>query len=165
MITRLRDSRLFVGIARCVLAASFLWAAITKLSDPAAFARDITNYHLLAEPMVPYAAAVLPSIELVLALAVLSGHMARAGALLLGLLLVGFSGAMVQARLRGIDLECGCFGSGSGEVVGWTNFARNGGLVLAAVAVMLAADRAARWPRSAIPARDRGENPPALPPA
>jgi putative oxidoreductase len=78
----------------------------------------------------------LPPLELVLALALATGVHARGAAIVTGALLLGFAAGMAQAIARGIDLDCGCFGSALAvEVSGWT-IARN--LALAALAALVA---------------------------
>ena len=123
--------------SRAVLAAVFAAAAVPKLLDPASFARDIENYHLLPPELVAVVAVVLPALELVLALALVSGVHARGAAVVSAALLAAFAGGMAQAIARGIDLDCGCFGTAMAmEVSGWT-IARN--VVLTGLAVLVAA--------------------------
>ena len=47
-------------------------------------------------------------------LAVLTGWLRSGGLLLLNASLVIFAVALVSAWVRGLDVECGCFGSGRG---------------------------------------------------
>ncbi len=133
-----RPSGRFVILgARLVLAALFAAAAAPTILDPVSFARDVENYHLLSPELVAVVAVVLPPLEMVLALALLTGVHARGAAVVTGGLLLGFAGGMAQAIARGIDLDCGCFGSAMAmEVSGWT-VARN--LVLALLAGLVAA--------------------------
>lgn len=129
--------RLVVLGARLVLAALFAAAAVPKILDPVSFARDVENYHLLSPELVALVAVALPPLELVLALALLTGVHARGAALVTGGLLLAFAAGMAQAIARGIDLDCGCFGSAMAmEVSGWT-IARN--LVLTLLAWLVAA--------------------------
>jgi uncharacterized membrane protein YphA (DoxX/SURF4 family) len=97
-------------VVRLGLATLFAYAALSKLADPSAFARDIANYHLLSDALSGWAAVLFPVCELVIALGLLLPSHARGAALLAALMLVGFAFAMGQAKLRGIDLVCGCFG-------------------------------------------------------
>jgi len=55
-------------------------------------------------------------LEVVTALALLTPSYARGGAVLSALMLALFAAAMAQAKLRGIDLACGCFGGDSPQV-------------------------------------------------
>lgn len=148
--------RLAVLASRALLAAVFALAAVPKVLDPASFARDIENYHLLPPELVALAAVVLPPLELVLAVALVSGVHARGAAVVGAGLLTAFAGGMAQAIARGIDLDCGCFGSALAmEVSGWT-IARNAALVGLAVLVALSPDVPV-WPARA--RRERAEPP------
>lgn len=119
--------------ARVALAAVYLLAAVPKLGDPAAFAQDIDNYHLLPVDWAGVAAVVLPPLELVVAAALLLGVHARGAALVSAGMLIAFAAAMGQAIARGIDLDCGCFGSALAmHVSGWS-ILRN--VVLAALSL------------------------------
>ncbi len=107
-------------LGRWALAAIFLAAAIPKVLDPSGFAADISHYALLPDVLVNPLAVVLPWIEAVGALALLSGFAAEGAILLINALLVVFLGAMGQAFVRGLDINCGCFGhSAARETVGF----------------------------------------------
>ncbi|MDH5672214.1 MAG: hypothetical protein OEZ06_08700 [Myxococcales bacterium] len=107
------------GLARLLLSGIFLYTGVTKLADPGALATDIANYRLLPEALAGPAALLLPVLELVVGAALLSrSHLAGGGALA-GALLLAFAAAMAQAKLRGIDLNCGCFGAGVESQVSW----------------------------------------------
>ena len=47
-------------------------------------------------------------------------------------MLVAFAAGMAQAKLRGIDLECGCFGADSTQKVSWSKVALNVALAILA---------------------------------
>lgn len=123
--------------ARLALAAVYLFAAIPKLSDPAAFARDIDNYHAVPVEWAGVLAVVLPPLELAVAAALVVGVHARGAALVSAGMLVVFAGAMAQAIARDIDIDCGCFGSAMAmEVSGWS-ILRNVVLALLSVPIVL----------------------------
>ena len=127
-------------VLRIALGALFLWAAVSKLPDMAAFAQDVANYRVLPAPLVPYAASAVVGIELLAGAALVTGIAARPAALLLSILLVAFSAFLAQALLRGIDLRCGCFGRDE-PASGWT-VARDLLMLAAAVAIARARPRA-----------------------
>jgi putative oxidoreductase len=117
-------------LARFALAAVFIGAAVPKLLAPGEFAAAIENYRVLPQALVGKVAMILPVGELVLAAALIVGPMRRGAALLCTLLLVGFSVAMAQARMRGIDLSCGCFGAALEAKVSWLTVLRTSALAL-----------------------------------
>jgi uncharacterized membrane protein YphA (DoxX/SURF4 family) len=104
-------------LLRLGLGALFVVAGGLKLQDPATFAGEIQNYHVLPE-IAPLLAATLPGIEIAVGLALLVGPVRwlRAGALVTVGMLSVFTIAVASAVARGIDVSCGCFGAGSGPV-------------------------------------------------
>ena len=118
---------------RLGLAALLAYAGTSKLLDPAAFAEDIQNYRALPDTWAGALALGLPVLELVIAAGLLLPSHAAGASLLSGVLLLGFAAAMAQAKVRGIDLECGCFGGQSR--VSWWKVALNVGFAALALAV------------------------------
>lgn len=117
----------------CVaIAIVFGGAAVPKLIDPGAFAADIENYRVLPELLVGHAALYVPAFELAVALALLWPRYQQGAALLATALLLVFAVAMAQARVRGIDLSCGCFGAAFESKVSWWTVARSSGLAIVA---------------------------------
>jgi len=129
-ITSPRAHELLLGVARFGLAALFLYTGALKAIDPTLFAQEIANYRLLPEALVGPAALLLPALELAAGVALLSPRYRAGGALLTGVMLLAFSGGMAQARLRGIDLDCGCFGAAISSQVSWDKVAIDMGLAI-----------------------------------
>lgn len=112
-------------VCRVGLAGLFLWAALPKLAEPGRFMEDLANYRVLPEVLLAPVALGLPTLELLCGLALLAGPYVAGSAALMSALLFGFAAAMAQARARGIDLECGCFGAESRAQVSWEQVLRN----------------------------------------
>lgn len=106
-----RLSSYFFVCARLILGVIFLAASIDKIAHPAEFAKIVANYQILPGPTVNVVAVVLPWLEAVLGLFILSGWWLPGATVLANLLLLAFFGAIAQAVARGIDLRCGCFSS------------------------------------------------------
>jgi putative oxidoreductase len=120
-------------LIRVGLAALFLWTGAQKLFEPGAFAASIANYRVLPEELVGLAAVSLPVLELVAGAALLWPLYAQGAAWLVAGLLFVFAVAMAQSKLRGIDLDCGCFGAGQASQVSWLKVTVNLGLAMLAV--------------------------------
>ncbi|MBA2241684.1 MAG: hypothetical protein H0W04_02175 [Chthoniobacterales bacterium] len=101
----------FWPILAGVIGAVFIYAGGTKAWDPIAFTRDIQNFHILPWPLGVRLAFYLPWVEILCGLALLTGYLRGGAVAILTSLTVVFIGAMIAAKVRGIDLECGCFGS------------------------------------------------------
>lgn len=110
-----RLPQVFDWVFRLALALVFAYAAIEKIIDPAAFAQSIDNYRLFPAFSIGPLAIVLPWLEMITALAVIiGGPWKRPAALILGVLLISFILAVGFNLARGLDFECGCFGSADG---------------------------------------------------
>jgi uncharacterized membrane protein YphA (DoxX/SURF4 family) len=94
--------------------AVFIWSGVEKVSDPAQFLVNIRSFHLLPDPFAAWLALVLPWLEIFAGIAVITGWLRRGGLLLLVGCLAVFAIALISAWARKLDVECGCFGSGSG---------------------------------------------------
>lgn len=97
-------------LCRVILGGAFVVAATFKLLDPAAFAVDIGHYHLLPHPATIALAVYLPWLELLSGAAVLIRRVDRGALLILTVLCGIFCVALASAWIRGLDIECGCFG-------------------------------------------------------
>lgn len=101
-------------ILRLILVAVFLYAGITKALDVNAFSQAIGRYDLMPEIANFIVAAVLPYLEIYTALVLLSGLWLRAATWLSILMCSAFCLALFSAAVRGLAIDCGCFGSSTG---------------------------------------------------
>lgn len=106
-------------VVRWLLAALLLATGALKAVDPAATAQSIANYHLLPAALVPYAGLYVPWLEIAAAVALLFGRLRRGGWLLALLLSEAFLVFTVSALARGLDISCGCFGTGHRGSLPW----------------------------------------------
>ncbi len=97
------------------LGGVFIWSGWIKVQDPAQFLVSIRGFHLLPDPFAAWLALALPWLEIFAGLAVLTGWMRQGGLLLLNVAVVIFAVALISAWVRGLDVECGCFGKGKGS--------------------------------------------------
>ncbi len=119
--------------AQIILGLLFLLASLAKIVDVTSLASQVHNFRLLPFWSEHLVAMTLPWIELVAGLALVLGIRARAGAWLAGALLAGFTAGIVLAMARGLNFECGCFGTADGTRVGWVKLAENLGMLALAV--------------------------------
>ncbi|MGE0490860.1 MAG: DoxX family protein [Vulcanimicrobiota bacterium] len=98
---------------RIVIGLLFLVAGVSKVSDPAAFAEAIYNYHLVPARLITLTAITLPWLEVLAGLCLLSGALTRSAALITGVLSLAFAVGISSALARGLNIECGCFSGGS----------------------------------------------------
>jgi uncharacterized membrane protein YphA (DoxX/SURF4 family) len=108
-------------LLRIIVGGGFLIAGILKIIDPARFADNVANYRLARHELINLVAIILPWIEVVAGLLVLTGIWLRAAALVIASLTVVFLGVIISALARGLNIQCGCFGAVGGAHVGWFN--------------------------------------------
>ena len=113
-----RAFRLVMLLARLALGSVLLYAGVVKVPNPAAFADAIANFELLPPLFNWIAALTLPWVEIVTGLLLICGLWLRGSALVSVLMFLGFSGAVLSALARGLNIECGCFGTDAGARVG-----------------------------------------------
>lgn len=99
-------------VARLVTGGVWIYAAVTKLPDPAGSVRAVRAYELLPEAIVPFVGHALPAVELAVGVALIAGALTRVAGLLSSLLFVAFIIGIASAWARGLQIDCGCFGGG-----------------------------------------------------
>jgi len=112
-----------------VLGLLFLYAGLEKLSDPNEFAQAIDGYQMVPLAWAGWLALLIPSAEVVMGISLVLGPGSRAASLLAGLTLLVFSFGIAQAMVRGINVECGCFGSATASQTDVLALGRNAGLL------------------------------------
>lgn len=96
---------------RLVLGGLFVYAGAVKVLDPLDFAQSVRNYDLVGQTLSFLAAVVLPWLEILAGLALAAGVWKRGAALVISGLLVFFILLTVVTMIRGLDVNCGCFGA------------------------------------------------------
>lgn len=115
----------------------YLLAALSKLMDPVGFYHSVQAYRLLPDLPAWWLAHYLPCLELAAGLVLWLPGWRRTGAWFVVCLSMVFIFALGSLLIRGMDISCGCFGTGDG----WWNsvpvaLIKNGVLLTAAVWVL-----------------------------
>jgi len=119
------ESPTTIRVCQVAIGVMMAWAGLAKIGDLHGFAEQLHNFRMMPVPIENLIAMSLPWIELVAALALIFGVRARAGAILSALLLATFTAAVFVAMARGLDIECGCFGTNDATRVGWVKIGQN----------------------------------------
>ncbi len=123
-----------------IIGAIFIYAGAIKALDPVQFANDIDNYKILPRTVGVGLAFYLPWLEMFCGFSLISRFFyGGALAVLTGLTSV-FLLATVAAKVRGLDITCGCFGHASQN---WS-FPAHLAVDLAILAALLALSLSAR---------------------
>ena len=127
----------FVGIlARLIVGGFWLVAGALKIGSPESSVTAVRAYQLLPMGTAEAVGRVLPTLELVLGVCLILGVLVRASGLLSSLMQLAFIIGIASVWIRGIPIDCGCFGDG-GAIASDEEFskypgeiARDGGLML-----------------------------------
>jgi uncharacterized membrane protein YphA (DoxX/SURF4 family) len=130
-MTWLHHPRLIRG-CQIVIGVLFVWSALAKLGDLGSFATEVHNFRIVPVATENLLALTLPWIELIAALALILNVRARAGAAVITALLGVFTLGVVAAVVRGLDIECGCFGTSHASRVGLRKILENVGMLVVA---------------------------------
>ncbi|MGA6972706.1 MAG: MauE/DoxX family redox-associated membrane protein [Candidatus Binatus sp.] len=95
------------------VAAVFIYAGVDKLRDPLQFADSIAAFAILPAVLINLLAFGLPPFEIACGLLLLGPRTRRIGALAVVAVSILFFTALASALLRGLTLDCGCFGAGA----------------------------------------------------
>ena len=110
-------TKYFIIFLRLILGAVFLWASFDKILDPASFAKNISNYHVVPLGLENTVAIILPWLEFFIGTGMILGIMVDGSIIISSFLLILFNILIAQAILRGFNIECGC-GLKDGQIVG-----------------------------------------------
>ena len=102
----------------------FLWASFDKIIDPAKFARDISNYHIVPLGLENTIALILPWLEFFIGTGLILGVMVDGSIIISSVLLITFNIMIAQAMARGFDIDCGC-GLKEEQLVGFEKLIEN----------------------------------------
>lgn len=112
-------------ILRVIVSFVFIYAGIEKISNPAGFSDAINNYRILPLITVNFFAITLPWIELIAGVLILFGISVKENSFVITVLLVVFLIAIIISLARGLNIECGCFGTLSGTRIGLEKIIEN----------------------------------------
>jgi uncharacterized membrane protein YphA (DoxX/SURF4 family) len=110
-------------IFRLALGGVFIFAAVPKIIAPEKFAQAISNYRMLPNEWLNLLAITLPWVELLAGILLVVGAWVRASAWAVTGMCVMFLVAISSAVSRGLNIDCGCFGTVSGRRIGLASLA------------------------------------------
>ncbi len=103
-------------IIRAFLGVLFIYASIHKILYPAAFAETVSNYQILPGYLVNIFAVVLPWLEIMVGICLVTGIFLHGATTLAFLMLATFFVALASTFARGLNIDCGCFSQAAGSV-------------------------------------------------
>jgi uncharacterized membrane protein YphA (DoxX/SURF4 family) len=125
-------------ICRAALGLVFIWASQDKITHPWTFAQAIAGYKVLTSPvLIKLTAVILPWVELLAGLMLLGRLWDRGANAVLSGLLVMFIVLIFSVIVRGIDTDCGCFGSDSSSKADWPRLLEDVALLVPSILIYL----------------------------
>ena len=109
-------------LIRLVLAGIFLAAGGLKVVDPQSSVAAVRAYELLPARLETLVGWGLPFVEIALGLLLAAGALTRLAAVASAALIAVFVLAVVSAAVRGLSIDCGCFGGGGTVAPGQTDY-------------------------------------------
>ncbi len=134
-LKKIVNNSYFIFSLRIMLGAIFIYAAYEKISSPSEFAQVIRNYRIIPDSLSNLIAVVLPWLEFYCGLFLIVGIFIRGSSLLLSGILFVFLLALISAQVRGLNIDCGCFGAG--ETVGWGKVVEDFFLLLTSLTIFI----------------------------
>ena len=108
-----RTSYILRRIVDLIVAGVFIYAGAIKALDPVQFANDIDNYKIFPWPISVALAFYLPWLEIFCGFALVVRLLYRGALSILTTLILTFTLVTIAAKVRGLDITCGCFGHAS----------------------------------------------------
>ena len=122
-------------IVDLIIGGVFIYSGVIKALDPIGFANDIDNYKILPWAIGVGLAFYLPWLEILCGLALIAWRLYLGGLSILTALISIFIVATVAAKVRGLDITCGCFGHASKNWSFSTHLALDLSLLAALIAI------------------------------
>lgn len=112
-------------VCRLVLGGALIFAGATKVGSPLVAARAVQAYQILPFDLAGYVGIALPIIEIVIGALLILGLFTRPAAIAGTFLMVVFIAGITSVWVRGISIDCGCFGGGGTVAPGETKYAQD----------------------------------------
>jgi hypothetical protein len=130
-----RSRAAFLFVASLLFGFVFLYSANVHLSNPYSFLSHTYSYDVVSETIGVVVASFLPSMQLVIGVAILFFPGLRPFCFLgATALLLAFTCFQLQAHLRGLNISCGCFSNNNEDPITWVTIGRTA--ILSAIGIV-----------------------------
>jgi uncharacterized membrane protein YphA (DoxX/SURF4 family) len=111
-------TRITILLFRLFLGGIFVYASYDKILHPVPFAEIVYKYQILPDVLVNLASLLLPWLELIVGLSLITGIWLHGAVLTCNALLLIFFTTLIFNMARGLDIDCGCFTTSIGPSSG-----------------------------------------------
>ena len=129
-MAKILSNKYFLLLLRLLLGFIFIFAAIEKIAAPENFSVSFANYKLLPTILINIPAIIIPWIEFTTGLMLLLGIFVKENSAIITTLLIVFTIAIIISLFRGLNIDCGCFGTIYGSRIGLLKVGENILLIL-----------------------------------
>jgi uncharacterized membrane protein YphA (DoxX/SURF4 family) len=127
-----------VWTLRFILGGTLLYAGWLKLIDMSGLAEAIGNYRILPYSLSNLPAILMPAVEIIVGICLIFGIWFDGALFLTSAMFATFVVAIESAIWRDLNIDCGCFSTSDGEMVGIKILLRAGFLFLFTIPVWMA---------------------------
>ena len=99
-----------IALSIFTLMALFAYSGIIKIFDLNAFYKSVSGYRVFPEKMILVITYWMPGLEIACALGLALKSLRKGASVIVSVLLVAFIVLLLSAWMRGINIDCGCFG-------------------------------------------------------
>jgi uncharacterized membrane protein YphA (DoxX/SURF4 family) len=124
-MAKIISNKYFLLLLRVLLGLIFIFAAIEKIAIPENFSVSIANYKLFPSEFINIPAIIIPWIELISGILLLLGISVKENSAIITCLLCVFTIVITISLFRGLNIDCGCFGTTYGEQIGLLKVCEN----------------------------------------
>jgi uncharacterized membrane protein YphA (DoxX/SURF4 family) len=136
MMRYLRSPKLSL-VLRLALGVILVYTGIVKSMDLSHTAQAIENYRLLPVEWVNFVALLMPMLEIIVGVCLIAGLLLDGALVITTGMFTVFLFAIVSALMRGLDIDCGCFGTDIASPITPLTVLRNTVLLLAVVPIWM----------------------------
>lgn len=111
-------------LIRLIIAFVFILSSIEKLKNPFAFALAIDAYGIFPDFLINFFTLIIPWLELFIGFGLIFKFKLKANLVLYFLMILGFTFLVLFAIIKGLNIECGCYGESSSKI-GFTKLLEN----------------------------------------
>lgn len=116
MSDKTKTLHLLFLLFRILIGGFFIYTGYSKVFFISGFADEIYYYRLFPEFIIGISAVFMPFFEIIIGIFLILGIWFKATLSLLFLSLLSFIIMISSALVRGLDISCGCFGYGKGNL-------------------------------------------------
>jgi uncharacterized membrane protein YphA (DoxX/SURF4 family) len=131
------NNKYLLFVLRATLAFVFIYAAILKIAEPGDFSQAIANYKLLPDISINVFGIILPWIEISAGILLLFGVAVKENSVIISGMLIVFIIAIAISLARGLNIDCGCFGTANGDQIGLIKLLQNIGLLVIGIILII----------------------------